>query len=206
MNIRIPDRVIVFDYGEVISRTQSEADRAAIVEAAGSNDATFWPIYWAHRDELDHGTLSIVDYWGRIAGDLGTAFTHAQVSELWVRDVRSWLSIDPGTVDLLEQLHGGGTRTALLSNAGFDYGDLLRRAPYSQGFERVFVSAELGMLKPHPDVYRHVADELGITFDQFVFVDNKAPNVEAAVALGATGHVFVGVPELRAFLEQLAAV
>lgn len=205
MSISIPDRVIVFDYGEVISRTPSDTDRSAIVEAAGSDADTFWPIYWAHRDELDHGTLSIVDYWARVAADLGTAFSPAQVAELWVRDVRGWLSVEPGTVDLLDELHRGGTRMALLSNAGYDFGDPLRRAPYSQNFERVFVSAELGLLKPHPDVYRHVADELGIGFDRFVFVDNRADNVEAAVALGATGHVFVGVGELRAFLQSLAA-
>ncbi|MEO8263041.1 MAG: HAD-IA family hydrolase [Pseudolysinimonas sp.] len=205
MPISIPDRVLVFDYGEVISRSPSDADRATIVEASGSDDATFWPIYWAHRDELDHGTLSITDYWARVADDLHTSYTPAQVAELWVRDLRSWISVEPGTVELLAELHDGGTRMALLSNAGFDFGDPLRRAPYSQYFERVFVSAELGMLKPHPDVYRHVADELGIGFDQFVFVDNKAPNVEGAVALGATGHVFVGVGELRAFVEGLAA-
>ena len=204
MNITIPGRVIVFDYGEVISRTPSDADRAAIVEAAGSDDATFWPVYWQHRDELDEGTLSITDYWHRVGSDLGTRFTPAQVSELWVRDIRGWLSVEPGTVELLDELHQGGTRMALLSNAGYDFGDPLRRAPYSQYFERVFVSAELGMLKPDPEVYRHVARELGIEFDDFVFIDNKAPNVEGAVALGATGHVFVGVGELRAFLEDLA--
>ena len=205
MPISIPDHVLVFDYGEVISRSPSEADRAGIVEAAGSDDATFWPIYWEHRDELDHGTLSITDYWARVAADLGTAYSPAQVAELWARDFRGWISVEPGTVDLLHELHRGGTRMALLSNAGFDFGDPLRRAPYSQYFERVFVSAELGMLKPHPDVYRHVARELGIGFGEFVFVDNKAPNVEGAVALGATGHVFVGVEELREFLEGLAA-
>jgi putative hydrolase of the HAD superfamily len=204
VNISIPGKVIVFDYGEVISRSPSEADRALLVQASGSDDATFWPVYWRHRDELDHGIISITEYWARVGADLGTPFTPAEVSELWVRDVRGWLSTEPGTVDLLHELTAGGTRTALLSNAGFDFGDLLRRAPYSQGFERVFVSAELGLLKPNADVYQHVAAELGITFEQFVFVDNKAINVEGAVALGATGHVFVGVAELRAFLEALA--
>jgi FMN phosphatase YigB (HAD superfamily) len=36
------------------------------------------------------------------------------------------------------------------------------------------VSAELGLLKPDPAVYRKVASELGITMEQMVFVDNKA--------------------------------
>jgi putative hydrolase of the HAD superfamily len=122
----------------------------------------------------------------------------------WARDFRSWISIEQGTVALLDELHAGGTRLAILSNAGFDFGDPFRRSPFGRYFERVFVSAELGKLKTHADVYEHVARELGIGFDAFVFIDNKAPNVDAAVALGATGHHFTGVDGLRAFLTGLA--
>lgn len=217
MSISIPGRVIVFDYGEVISLPQSDADRLAILAAAGIDAAApdaaaldsaaaqaFWAAYWAHRDDLDHGTASIPQYWERVAADLGHTWSAGQVAELWARDFRSWISIEPGTVALLEELHAGGTRLAILSNAGFDFGDPLRRAPYGRYFERVFVSAELGLLKPHADIYEHVARELGIGFDAFVFIDNKAPNVDAAVALGATGHHFTGVEGLRDFLTGLA--
>ena len=204
MSISIPGRVIVFDYGEVISGPQSDADKAAIVEAAGVDAEPFWTAYWAHRDDLDHGRASIPEYWARVAADLGVSWTPAQVAALWACDFRSWISIEPGTVALLDELHAGGTRLAILSNAGYDFGDPLRRAPFGRYFEQVFVSAELGKLKPHADVYEHVARELGIGFDAFVFIDNKAPNVDAAVALGATGHHFTGVEGLRAFLTGLA--
>ena len=117
---------------------------------------------------------------------------------------RSWISVEPGTIDLLGELHDGGTRLALLSNAGFDFGDPFRRAPFGVYFERVFVSAELGLLKPDPSVYRKVASELGITMEQMIFVDNKAVNVDAAVTIGATGHTFTDVSRLRTFLTSLA--
>lgn len=209
MSISIPGRVIVFDYGEVISGPQSDDDKQAIVRAAGSDAAgagaePFWAAYWVHRDDLDHGTISVPEYWDRVAADLGVAWTPAQVTELWARDFRSWISIEQGTVALLDELHAGGTRLAILSNAGFDFGDPFRRSPFGRYFERIFVSAELGKLKPHADVYEHVARELGIGFEAFVFIDNKAPNVDAAVALGATGHHFTGVEGLRVFLTGLA--
>jgi putative hydrolase of the HAD superfamily len=205
VSLSIPDRVVVFDYGEVISVSQSELDRQVLLDIAESEADTFWPIYWRHRDELDHGTLSIVDYWRRVARDLGAEWTMARIQLLWAADFRSWISVEPGTVDLLGELHDGGTRLAMLSNAGFDFGDPFRRAPFAVYFERIFVSAELGLLKPDPAVYRKIASELGITMEQMVFVDNKAINVDAAVAIGATGHHFTGVSGLRAFLTSLAA-
>lgn len=202
--LNIPDRVIVFDYGEVLSMSPSDADRDALVAAAGAPAEAFWAAYWRHRDALDHGRLAVPDYWARVADDLGLTFGPAQVQRLWAADFRSWISVEPGSIEIVHDLHAGDTRLALLSNAGFDFGDPFRRAPFARYFERVFVSAELGLLKPDPEIYRHVAGELGIEPAQMVFVDNKAENVAGAESIGVIGHHFVGVPQLRAFLTTLA--
>lgn len=210
MSISIPGRVVVFDYGEVISRSPDEADRARLEQVAADGipafDAErFWQVYWAHRDPLDHGRISVPEYWGLVAADLGADWSPSRVQQLWVADFRGWISVEPGTLDVLAELREGGTRMALLSNAGFDFGDPFRRSPMGAYFERVFVSAEIGLIKPDAEAYRHVARELSIDPDEMVFIDNKAVNVEGATAIGVTGHVFTGVDELRAFLVGLAA-
>jgi putative hydrolase of the HAD superfamily len=205
VSLSIPGRVIVFDYGEVLSRSQSEPDKTEIVATAGASAAEFWAAYWKHRDDLDHGTVTIPDYWARVGDELGLEFGPAQVQRLWAVDFRSWISVEPGSIDVLADLSSGGTRLALLSNAGFDYGDAFRRAPFAQYFERVFVSAEVGMIKPDPEIYRHVGRELGIEPAEMVFIDNKKINVDGAASIGITGHVFTGVAPLRAFLASLAA-
>lgn len=204
MALRIPDRVIVFDYGEVVSRTPSPHDQGALVGAAGVEPGEFWPVYWRHRDDLDEGVLSTGEYWAKVGADLGRDWSPADIQRLWSIDFRGWISVEPGTIDVIADLHAGGTRVALLSNAGFDYGDPFRRSPMGRWFERVFVSAELGLIKPDPEIYRVVARELGIDVTRMVFIDNKEVNVAGATALGITGHHFVGVDELRRFLEGLA--
>jgi putative hydrolase of the HAD superfamily len=204
VSLRIRDRVVVFDYGEVISRTPSETDRAAILAAAGAVAADeFWSRYWEYRDVLDRGTISIIEYWEQIASDLGASWTAADIQSLWAADFRSWISVEPGTVELLDQLHAGGTRLALLSNAGYDFAGPLRFSPMARYFERIFISAELDELKPEAQIYRHVMEELGITPTQTVFIDNKSVNTDAAAALGITVHHFVGVDDLAEFLRSL---
>ena len=205
MNIRIPDRVIVFDYGEVISVSQSEADRAALVEISGLDSNLFWELYDRYREDLDQGVTLPREYWNLVARDAGAEWSPATLQQLWAADIRSWISVEPGTVQLLAELHAGGTRVALLSNAGFDFSDPFRHSPMAAYFEAMFVSAELGLIKPDPEIYRVAARELGISLEQMVFIDNKKINVDAAVALGVTGHVFTTVAELRAFLESLAS-
>jgi putative hydrolase of the HAD superfamily len=205
VSLRILDRVLVFDYGEVISRSPSEYDRAELLGITGIAAEPFWASYWSHRDALDRGDLSVTDYWHTIAGDVGATWTAATVQQLWAADFRSWISVEPGTVELLSQLHAGGTRLALLSNAGFDFSDPFRFSPMGQYFERIFVSAEMNALKPDPAIYLEVATELGITPTQMVFIDNKSVNTDAAAALGITVHHFTGVDGLARFLESLAS-
>ncbi len=199
---------MIFDYGEVISLTQSPADRAAIECLAGAGDAAaterFWNAYFAHRNGLDQGTAGVAAYWRAIAGDIGAQWDEARVHELWAADLRSWLSINPAIVDLLADLRAGGTPLALLSNAGPDYASYFRHGPLGDFFSACYVSGELGLLKPHADIYRHVLVDLGITPGGAVFVDNRESNVTGAEALGITGHVFTDAGRLRAFLESLA--
>lgn len=205
MPIRILDRVLLFDYGEVISFSPSPEDRAELVRTAGVDAEAFWPSYDRHRDELDRGDLDIAGYWARIAADTGTSFDPALVQQLWAIDFRSWITVNPTTVQILDELHAGATRIALLSNAGFDFGSLFRYAPFGRYFEKVFVSAELNLLKPEPEIYLHAITELGITAEQLVFIDNKSINTDAAAALGITVHHFTGADGLREFVTSLAS-
>jgi putative hydrolase of the HAD superfamily len=204
----LPSRTVIFDYGEVISLSQSQADRAVLASLAGASEGAaaerFWAAYSAHRDGLDQGAAGVAAYWRAIARDTGARWDDARVHELWAADFRSWLSINPAIVELLADLRAGGTPLALLSNAGPDYGSYFRHGPLGDFFTACYVSGELGLLKPHADIYRHVLGDLGITPAEAIFIDNRASNVAGAEALGITGHVFTDAARLREFLATLA--
>lgn len=205
--ISLPGRTVVFDYGEVISLTPTDADRAVILALAGfsaSEAEPFWRAYFAHRDGLDQGTAGVRAYWQAIGAELGVEWSDARIHELWAADFRSWLSVNPGTIEVLADLKAGGTKLALLSNAGPDFGSYFRHGPLSDWFDAFYVSGELKLLKPEADIYRHVLDDLGITPGEMVFTDNRADNVAGAEALGITGHVFTDAASLREFLVSLA--
>ncbi len=202
--ISLPGRTVIVDYGEVISLGQSAADRDAISALAGVDAAKFWPAYWAHRAGLDLGRAGVVAYWRAIASEIGASWDDARVHELWAADLRSWMRINPETIEVLSDLRAGGTRLALLSNAGPDYGSYFRHGPLGDFFAACYVSGELNLLKPQPEIFRYVLADLGIGAAEAVFVDNKEANVRGAQALGITGHVFSGADSLRAFLVSLA--
>jgi putative hydrolase of the HAD superfamily len=209
--LSLPGRTVIFDYGEVISSTPSDADRAVIAGLAGVGgrdgvDAgRFWNAYWAHRDGLDQGIGGVVAYWRAIADEVGAQWDEARVHELWVADFRSWLSVNPATIEVVSDLRAGGTRLALLSNAGHDFGSYFRCGPLGDYFAACYVSAELGLLKPQPEIYQHVLADLQITPAEAIFIDNREPNIAGAQAVGITGHVFTDADALRTFLLSFSA-
>jgi putative hydrolase of the HAD superfamily len=204
VSISLPGRAVVFDYGEVISFSPSEEDRARLVAAAGVPAEDLWAAYQADRDRLDQGLLSTTDYWRGIGAACGQDWDLPTVQRLWALDFRSWTSADPEVVRVIADLAAGGTRLALLSNAHPDYGAAFRFSPVGALFEQVFVSGELLLLKPDPAIYRHVAEALALPPESLVFVDNREANVRGAESIGITGHVHTDAASLRAFLESLA--
>lgn len=76
-------------------------------------------------------------------------------------------------------------RCSVLSNA-----DLSLRARLEQElrwhhlFDDIVVSAEVGMAKPKPEIFRLAAERLGLPSEACVFVDDWDQNVEAARAVG----------------------
>jgi putative hydrolase of the HAD superfamily len=206
--ISLPGRTVIFDYGEVISLAPSAADREVIsgLAGVGCDNEPFWRAYFAHRDGLDQGLAGAAAYWQAIADDIGARWDDARVHELWAADFRSWLSINPGTIEVIADLKAGGTELALLSNAGPDFASYFRHGPLGDFFAACYVSGELGLLKPHPEIYRHVLNDLSISAAEAVFIDNRGANVRGAQALGITGHLFTDVTALRAFLATLSQV
>lgn len=204
--IALPGRLVIVDYGDVISLPQSPADRAAIAGLAGmrgDGEPAFWRAYSRHRDGLDQGGAGVAAYWRAIAADLGVSWDDARVHELWAADFRSYMTINPGTIEVIADLRAGGTRLALLSNAGPDYGSYFRHGPLGDFFTACYVSGELNLLKPHPEIYLHVLADQSFRAADAVFIDNRERNVRGAEAIGITGHVFTGVPALRDFLMSL---
>ncbi|XNN89367.1 HAD-IA family hydrolase [Curtobacterium flaccumfaciens] len=143
-------------------------------------------------------------YWRAIAERTGRTWSISEIHRFWAIDFTGWFEVEPETLEIVEELHDAGTRLALLSNAGFDFGDPYRRSPMGSLFETVVVSAEEHVLKPAASIYRDTCARLGIDPGQMVFVDNRAENATGAEAIGAVGHHYTSPASLRSFLTGLA--
>ena len=193
---------VLFDYGGVISQPQPEAEVALLARAAGSTVEDFVAAYWAHRLDYDRGELDGVTYWQKVAASLGRSFSAADIAELIGLDIASWLHLRPGTVTLIEDLAAAGRRLSLLSNAPAEVAEVVAALPIAARFEHCLFSCYLRAVKPQPECYRAVLALLGAGPADVVFVDDRAPNIAGAQALGIRGVQFTGPAQARAALAR----
>jgi putative hydrolase of the HAD superfamily len=70
-------------------------------------------------------------------------------------------------------------------------------------FSEQFVSHEIGLAKPQPEIYVHVERELGVSSEDIAFFDDSLPNVDGAAMAGWSAHQVNGTGELRTELARL---
>jgi putative hydrolase of the HAD superfamily len=94
-------------------------------------------------------------------------------------------TLDVAMVELIRQLRGAGLRTGLLSNS---WGRSSYHLPlFTELFDEVVISAEVGMRKPEERIFLLATGRLGLSPAECVFIDDIEANVKAAEEAGLVG-------------------
>ncbi len=103
-------------------------------------------------------------------------------------------------------------RLALLSNDVTEWSASLRRKfGIDTLIDAAFISGELGVRKPDPQIYIEAVKRMGAPAHECLFVDDSPDRVDAAISMGMSGvlfnrenHLYKGL-QVRSF-EQLRAI
>jgi HAD superfamily hydrolase (TIGR01509 family) len=69
-----------------------------------------------------------------------------------------------------------------------------------------YFSDELGLVKPHREIFDHVIRDLAVSPRRIAFFDDTPVNVEAAREAGLTAYLVDGLVELEAQLQRLGLI
>ena len=108
------------------------------------------------------------------------------------------------TVVLLKKLidHPNYRVVALTNWSHETFPIALNRFDFLHWFEGIVVSGEEQTRKPFPEIYTTTLDRFGFNAQESLFIDDNLRNIEAAEALGISGHHFKSPMQLQQFLEQ----
>jgi 2-haloacid dehalogenase len=129
----------------------------------------------------------------------------APMIDAWVRRYDEMLAGPiSGTVDILTQLNSHRVPLYALSNWSAEtFPAALKRFEFLKCFRGVMLSGEVKLLKPDPRIFELFLGTFAIDPALTVYIDDREPNVKAAMAFGMHGIVFTYAAALRTELIGL---
>jgi len=180
-------RAVLFDLGGVILRTEHEAPRQHLAGRLG-----------VEYDELDRlvfqsetsrkaslGEISEEDHWRAVTKRFKWSGGPLEFrDEFFAGD-----ALDRGLIAFLQSLRGS-VKTGLVSNAWSGLRQYILDHKFEDAFDVMVISAEVGVVKPNPKIYQMTLDQLGVSPNEAVFVDDFIENVKGAQAVGMSAIHF----------------
>ena len=184
-------RYVVFDYGNTLAyynEVSIARQYVATEEEAKELAAVFFDRLYC--DRLDEGTLSEEERTCAAKERLPEKYHSLMegMGRTWYR----YLPPIPGMPELVDRLHDEGVGLYLLSNIPCEFANHVSRTPILRHFDGIVLSAPIGMVKPHEDIYRHLLDTYHLPAEECIFVDDREDNVLAARAVGMQAYLFDG--------------
>jgi 2-haloacid dehalogenase len=190
-------RTVIFDVGSVLIHWDMRRVFRPLLPDEAAVDAFLAETGWhAWNVELDRGGR-----WDDAVAALAARFPHR--SALIEASHHRWQDAVPGAIDgtvaILEALHHAGTPLYAITNFSAEkWRETRERFPFLRTrFRDVVVSAEEGLIKPDPDIYRVCLARNGLTARDCIFIDDSPRNVAAAIAVGIDGVLFTDPGCLR---------
>jgi putative hydrolase of the HAD superfamily len=137
------------------------------------------PAALADLRQLETGILDEAEFERRFADRLGLDDATDLIESLF----RGMLP-EESMIGVVRAVRGGGVKTGLISNSwSTSHYD---RHLLGELFDDVVISADVGLHKPQPEIYRLAAERLAEDPERCVFVDDLRENCEGAEAVGMT--------------------
>jgi 2-haloacid dehalogenase len=108
-----------------------------------------------------------------------------------------------GAVAILEELKSAGYELHALTNWSAETFPFARdRFAFLEWFESILVSADVGLIKPDPAIFRLLLERIGRIPAECIYIDDNPKNVASAAALGFDAIAFARAAQLRDELES----
>ena len=192
---------VVFDVGNVLYGWDPDsflvrqiADDDARLRFVEETDLYSW------HESLDGGRP-----YDEAAAELNEKFPHyAEVIAAWSdRFGETITGPVPGTHEIVEELDARGVPLFAITNFSADFWPPFHAGEkaFFDRFRDIVVSGEVKLLKPDPAIYWLALDRFRLRPAEALLVDDRAINVEGALAVGMQAHLFTGADDLRRRLE-----
>ena len=193
-------RTVLFDLGNVLVRLQPEMMTKTLGAEGIGEIARYEKSVHEYVRRYERGEL-LTD---QVMGLLYDLF-HRKYSQEMIRG--AFLSIIGRPIEGMDELIrrvAQSAHVALVSNTNDLHYEYCRRAvPALRFLPHHYLSFQIGAVKPEPEFYQYIINDLEIDPAQILFIDDIETNLVGAEKSGFRPYKFSSVEELRTALKAL---
>jgi putative hydrolase of the HAD superfamily len=182
-------RFVVFDLFHTLVHGADDERERVVGEMAGMLGVDPDAFRGAYRDSWTERLVqwSVEETIRILAARLGTTLTDDDAVARAAAHrrglaARVLASVDPGTLQVLDELRAGGARLALVSNATAEAAEAWSSCALARRFDVAVFSCVLGVGKPDPRIYLAAAEGLGVGPEACEYVGDGADGELAGAA------------------------
>ena len=194
-------RAVFIDFGGVIMRTEDKGPRIRLAERLGMTSRDLEKIVFESESSLKASTGEITEeaHWQAVSKALGVSRKQGEkiIAEFFSGDL--W---DTTLLNYLRSLRPQ-RKVGLISNAWSGLRAVIAGQHFENVFDEMVISAEVGMMKPDPRIYRLALEKMDVLPAESVFVDDMLINVEAARSVGMNAIQFTQQEKTLKELRQI---
>ncbi|PHM62587.1 glucose-1-phosphatase [Xenorhabdus ishibashii] len=175
----------IFDLGNVIIDIDFKRVLAVWSNLSGTPLATLTSKFSLRELAEKHecGQISDTEFAERMCDEMEISLSFAQFAEGWNA---IFIDVRQEVIELMNKLRAQGHRVVVLSNTNrlhIDYCSV-HYPEITVSADFLYLSHELGMRKPNPDIFNYVLAAESMAAEQAIFFDDLLENVEAAKKSG----------------------
>ena len=191
-----------FDLGNVLANFSHERECQQLAAVLGVTAGQVREVVFDSdlQTRYETGLISTQEF----CHELNRRFHKSAPEQELVEAASNIFWLNDGIFPLIAAVRRNGLRTGILSNTCVAHWEFLARGlleTHLTLFDTVILSYEHKVMKPHRLIYEYAAKYARTPPAEILFVDDRAENVEGALAAGFEARLYSSLEQLKADLD-----
>lgn len=194
---------VLFDFDGVLTtdRSGSQSTIRSLAYHTGLDGETLRRAYARHNEALLQGAITHGDMWGEFCEEVG-----AEIDDDLLHIAFCETPLDCEMLNLVEEIHQHCHTALVTDNKADRVAAIFEQHHLFDLFDTVAISAEVGSGKSSTAIFQQVLEELAVSAQDCLFIDNTAENLIVPRQMGMRTLLFDDVRRdmtpLKALLQE----
>jgi len=196
-------RWIVFDVGGIVVYEAGDVIDRHIARRLGISLSHFQRVTRPLFDRATSGEITLLDMYESVVREVGSAQDPGELLEKHLELYREHSTRrNDGVLELIADLRKR-YHVACLTNTEPEIAEINKVGGLFDPFERAFLSTDMRLRKPQPEIFLAVLKELACPPGESLYIDDREVHVAGAQSVGMTARLFRDCAQIKSELAEI---